>query len=234
MQASAIFARLFIAVKTLDLKVFKKYLDINSDIVFAVKYLVIFLIIVFSIVGGIVVNSKDVVAEENIKVTYTFNPQSNDLYVPIPNREVYTVAEEALGEYEKELAAIEARRKSLEDKIARTLNYLKRVNSPVANEEIATIIVDLSDLNGADYRVLLAIMTIESGSCRQSFAHNCFGYLNGVRYPSYEVAFRDLVPKVSRQYAARYGWDFVALSKAYGQHNWEHHSKNMLKVASSI
>ncbi len=206
----------------------------NEKFVFWGKFFMIFILVTLSIFTSVILNFKTVSAKSEIKIQYDFNSPVSDLYIPEPNREIYTVAEESLAQYNQEQAAIEARRKLLEDKVNRTLSYLRRVGSPVANEEIATIIVDLSDQNGADYRVLLAIMTIESGACRQSFAHNCFGYLNGVRYPSYEVAFRDLVPKISRQYAARYGWDFASLSKAYGQHNWELHSKNMLKVASSI
>ena len=173
-------------------------------------------------------------AQEPTFISYRFERKSTNLYIPPPDHEVSLVAEEDLAIYKEEQAAIEARRKSLEDKINRTMAYLKRVGSPVANLEIATLIVDLSEANKADYRVLLAIMTIESGACRQSFSHNCFGYLNGAKYPSFQAAFQDLVPKVSRQYAAKYGWDFTALSKAYGQHNWQLHSKNMLKVANSI
>lgn len=205
-----------------------------DDLAFWGRYIAVFVFVVFSISASILLNYKKVNAKSEVLIQYDFNSPVSDLYVPAPEREVYTAAEEALAVYNQEQAAIEARRKMLGDKVNRTLAYLKRMNSPVANEQIATILVDLSDQNGADYRVLLAIMTIESGACRQSFAHNCFGYLNGVKYPSYEVAFRDLVPKISRQYAVRYGWDFVSLSKAYGQHNWELHSKNMLKVASSI
>jgi len=194
----------------------------------------VFTIVIFSVIASTFVNYNKANAKSEILIQYDFNSPVSDLYIPVPDREVYTVAEEALAQYNQEQAAVEARRKMLEDKINKTLTHLQRVKSPVANEEIATIIVDLAEQNGADYRVLLAIMVIESGSCRQSFAHNCFGYLNGVKYPSYEVAFRDLVPKISRQYAAKYGWDFVSLSKAYGQHNWELHSQNMLRVASSI
>lgn len=196
--------------------------------------MIVFTVVIFAVITSVFVNYTKANAKSEILIHYDFNSPVSDLYIPVPDREVYAVAEEALAQYNQEQAAIEARRKMLEDKVNKTIAHLQRVKSPVANEEIATIIVDLAEQNGADYRVLLAIMAIESGSCRQSFAHNCFGYLNGVRYPSYEVAFRDLVPKISRQYAARYGWDFTSLAKAYGQHNWELHSKNMLRVASSI
>jgi len=202
--------------------------------VFWSRYFVIFALLISAVISSVFANYNTAVAKQSISLNYDFNTPTNDAYIPKPDRETFAVAQEALTSHQLEQAKLEERRKSLEDKINRTLNYLKRVKSPVANEEIATIIVDLSEQNNADYRVLLAIMTIESGACKQSFAYNCFGYLNGVKYPSYEVAFKNLVPKVSRQYAARYGWDFVALSRAYGQHNWELHSANMLKVASSI
>lgn len=199
-----------------------------------VRYFVIIAILTSTISLGFMPKKNTANANNLYFYKYNFNSPVAKTYIPKPEREVYIEAQENLNQFQEEQAKAEARRKELEDKVNRTLNYLRRVKSPVANEEIATIIVDLSDQNNADYRVLLAIMTIESGSCRQSFSYNCFGYLNGRKYPSFEVAFKDLVPKVSRQYAARYGWDFVALSKAYGQHNWELHSKNMLKVASSI
>lgn len=198
------------------------------------RYFVIFAILISTVSFAFIPEKNTANAENLQSYNYNFTSPSTKTYIPKPEREVYIEAQENLNQFQEEQAKVEARRKQLEEKVNRTLNYLRRVKSPVANEEIATIIVDLADQNNADYRVLLAIMTIESGSCRQSFSYNCFGYLNGKKYPSFEVAFKDLVPKVSRQYAAKYGWDFVALSRAYGQHNWELHSKNMLKVASSI
>lgn len=136
---------------------------------------------------------------------------------------------------ELERIAEEARKaKEREDKIQRLLAYLKKKGSPAATYEIATIVIDKSAANGADWRVVMAIAGAESGFCKQSFWHNCFGYLNGVKYPSYAAAFTDLVPKVSRQYAARYGWDFAALAKAYGQQNWEHSTAVMRKFASEM
>jgi ATP phosphoribosyltransferase regulatory subunit HisZ len=208
----------------------------NTTLRFSIigRYFVVFAIL-FSTISFALIPDKNTASADNIHYyNYNFNSPETKTYIPKPEREVYIEAQVNLNQYQEEQAKAEARRKELEEKVNRTLNYLRRVKSPVANEEIATIIVDLADQNNADYRVLLAIMTIESGSCRQSFSYNCFGYLNGRKYPSFEVAFKDLVPKVSRQYAAKYGWDFVALSRAYGQHNWELHSKNMLKVASSI
>lgn len=198
------------------------------------RYFIVFAILISTISFAFIPEKNTANADNLHFYSYNFNTPVTKTYIPKPDREIYIEAQENLNQFQEEQAKVEARRKELAERVNRTLNFLRRVNSPVANEEIATILVDLSDQNNADYRVLLAIMTIESGSCRQSFSYNCFGYLNGRKYPSYEVAFKDLVPKISRQYAAKYGWDFVALSKAYGQHNWELHSKNMLKVASSI
>lgn len=154
--------------------------------------------------------------------------------VPAPEESRFNLAEAKL-KVEKQKQRAEAKRQAeIQSKVDRTLAYLNKRRSPVANETIARIIVEEAEANSADFRVILAIMTIESSACSQSFWYNCFGYLNGVRYSSYEQAFRDIVPKVSRQYAARYGWDFESLSRAYGQHNWQHHSKNMRAVANSI
>lgn len=197
------------------------------------KYSFIFLIILLTLLLPIF-TPKRLNAHTRTFVQFNFASPVNSLYIPEPDRETYMVAEENLASYNQEIAEIEEQRKIKDEKISKTLAYLEKVKSPVANNNIASIIVELAEENNADYRVLLAIMTIESGACKQSFSHNCFGYLNGVKYPSYEIAFKDLVPKISRQYASRYGWDFVSLSKAYGQHNWELHSKSMLSVANSI
>jgi len=135
---------------------------------------------------------------------------------------------------EKKRAEEERIRKEREEKINRTIAYLKKQKSPVANHEIAGLLVDLSQANSADYRILIAIMGTESGYCRAAFYNNCFGYLNKVKYGSFKSAFQDLVPKISRQYAARYGWNFESLAKAYGQVNWQVGAAKMRKIANSI
>lgn len=144
------------------------------------------------------------------------------------------MATQVKQEDDERKAEEERKRIERENTINNLVNYLARNGSPIATYEYAAMIVDLSAANGADYRVVVAIMGVESGFCRASFWHNCFGYLNGVRYSSYYDAFSDLVPKVSRQYAARYGWNFEALAKAYGQHEWERTSANMRWFASRI
>lgn len=124
-------------------------------------------------------------------------------------------------------------------KIERLLNFLKKQKSPVATREYASQIIDLADANNADFRIIVAIMGVESGFCRvpvkkNGNTFNCFGYLNGVKYASFEDAFNNLIPKIAVQYANKYGWDFVSLAKAYGQHSWEKTSKYMYNWASSI
>lgn len=176
-------------------------------------------------------------AESQTTLAQTQSPlksQQLESLIPPPEETRFRLAEAKLKVLEQEQRAEEIYQAQIQEKVDRTLAYLNKRRSPVANETIARIIVDGAEQYNADYRVLLAIMTIESSACVHSFWYNCFGYLNGVKYSSYEQAFSDIVPKVSRQYAAKYGWDFESLSRAYGQHNWELHSKNMRYIANSI
>gem|GEM_PF-6009996 len=109
-----------------------------------------------------------------------------------------------------------------EDKVKDVIDFLKYHRSPIANYHYADMFIRLSEANGADYRVVLAISGVESGFCIAPHKkYNCFGYLNKVQYSSLDAAMRDLIPKVSRQYARKYGTNFAALAKAYGQHNIE-------------
>lgn len=162
------------------------------------------------------------------------NKNNRSILIEEPNAEVITVVNERQVYYETIKKEQERKAKEREDKIQRVIAFLKKQRSPVANYEIASKIIDYSAANNADFRVVLAIMGVESGFCRQSFWYNCFGYLNGVKYSSYSQAFNDLVPKVSRQYAARFGWNFEALAKAYGQKNWQKTSANMKYFANQI
>lgn len=127
-----------------------------------------------------------------------------------------------------------------EDKLSKILSLLSRNRSPVATREYAIQILDLAEQNDSDHRVIIAIMGVESGFCKAPIrkngtsTYNCFGYLNGVTYPSFTVAFNNLIPKIAKQYANRYGWDFVRLAKAYGQIGWEKTSSNMLYFANQL
>ncbi|MFQ5493403.1 MAG: hypothetical protein ACE5DX_04560, partial [Candidatus Dojkabacteria bacterium] len=157
----------------------------------------------------------------------------SELVTP-PNQADIKVAVKKQRAEERRKAEEERLRREREEKIQRLINFLAANGSPVANHDIANIIITQSEAYGADYRIVTAIMGVESGFCRQSFWYNCFGYLNGVSYSSYYDAFLDLVPKVSSQYAARYGWNFEALAKVYGQHEWERTAANMRWFASRI
>ncbi len=170
-------------------------------------------------------------------------PQKSSLRLSYSHNQLLSKA--TLAEVQEALAikpileAQEKLEKERNDKIERLLNFLKKQKSPVATREYSAQIIDLAEANGADFRIIVAIMGVESGFCRVPLkkngnTYNCFGYLNGVKYASFTDAFNNLVPKISVQYAKRYGWDFVSLAKAYGQHSWEKTSKYMLNWANSI
>ena len=58
-------------------------------------------------------------------------------------RDRYIKAQENLNQFQEEQAKVEARRKQLEEKVNRTLNYLRRVKSPVANEAVSYTHLDV-------------------------------------------------------------------------------------------
>jgi hypothetical protein len=127
-----------------------------------------------------------------------------------------------------------------EDKISRMLRLFSINKSPLATRAYAEQILNLSEQNDADHRIIIAIMGVESGFCKVPMrkngvsTYNCFGYLNGVTYSSFKDAFNNLIPKISKQYANKYGWDFESLAKAYGQIGWEETSANMRYFASQL
>jgi hypothetical protein len=55
-----------------------------------------------------------------------------------------------------------------------------------------------------------------------------------VTYSSFKDAFNNLIPKIAKQYANKYGWDFESLAKAYGQIGWEKTSSDMLYFANQL
>lgn len=102
--------------------------------------------------------------------------------------------------------------------------YLSNQGSPVATPKYAQQIIQVSRENGADYKIIVAIMGVESGFCRVPYKdYNCFGYLNGAQYSSFEHAFGDLIPRIANEYANVYGTDFEAFADAYGIHNLKVH-----------
>ena len=184
-----------------------------------------------------------ILAITNIVQAANIIPQRSSLRLTYSHNELLTKA--TLDEIQEALAikpileAQEKVEKERNDKIERLLNFLKKQKSPVATREYSAQIIDLAEANRADFRIIVAIMGVESGFCRVPLkkngnTYNCFGYLNGVKYASFTDAFNNLVPKISVQYANKYGWDFVSLAKAYGQHSWEKTSKYMYNWASSI
>lgn len=165
-----------------------------------------------------------------IKNTYnTASISTPELNLASLKEAEYKKAEEA-----KRIAELERLQEIRQEQVDRILAFLISKDSPVATEEIAGIIYDQTVIYNADYKIILAIMGVESGFCAQSFNYNCFGYLNGVRYSNFPEAFRDVVPKVASQYAIVYGTDFISLAKAYGIINWEKGAANLSKYYNQI
>jgi len=160
---------------------------------------------------------------------------NNVLVPPVNEDEIKHVNEQKAVLLEQERVA-----NIRQDKINGLVIFLKKWGSPVATNDYAAQIIDLSGKYGADYKVVVAIMGVESGFCRAPLkknggtTYNCFGYLNGAKYSSFTAAFNDLVPKISKQYAARYGWNFEGLAKAYGQIGWEKTSHDMAMFAGQM
>ncbi len=120
-------------------------------------------------------------------------------------------------------------------KINRLVAFLANQGSPVASNYYADLIISLSEDSGADYRIIVSIMGVESGFCSANYKkYNCFGYLNGVQYANFEQAFRRLVPAVAKQYAIPYGTNFEAMLKAYGVHEVDYHCSRMRYYYNSL
>jgi hypothetical protein len=115
--------------------------------------------------------------------------------------------------------------------------YLKRVASPIANEHYASLIIDLANQQGVDFRIIVALIGTESGWCKAPIYYNCFGYLNKVHYTSFDDAFNHLIPKISKQYFIHYGWNLQGFIKAYGQLTDEaayNYSRNMYAITNKL
>ena len=184
-------------------------------------------IIVFGlvfIVIGILANQKtEAETLDSASVLGVTSEQSPEDFVEL-SRPTFTVQSITIAEERKieEIERLEAIKKAAAEKaehVNRINAFLTKQHSPVANTAIAGMLYDYYKSTGTDYKILLAISGVESGFCNASFNYNCFGYLNGAKYSSYENAFTDLIPKVGSQYAAKYGTNFEALAKAYGMLN---------------
>lgn len=100
------------------------------------------------------------------------------------------------------------------EQVRKARDFLAKRNSPMA--PYAEIIVDRARECGGDYRILLAIADAESGSGRKPYLkYNPYGYLNKVRYSSWQSALTDLSCKISKQYIQVYGTDFWRMAKRY-------------------
>ncbi len=198
----------------------------------------------FAILSSITVAgyfSSQVLAEEEVIVTPAVsNPGlffgvNHNVLIPKPVPSEIAAANKLKPKLEEEERIAQER----DTKILALVAFLKKQGSPIANYNNAAQIIDLATKEGADYRIIVGIMGVESGFCRAPYqingnSHNCFGYLNGVKYPSYTAALNALVPKISRQYVLKYGWNLEAFSKAYGEINWQKASSEIRYYASSL
>jgi len=117
------------------------------------------------------------------------------------------------------------------------VEYLTMVNSPINSVHYASLIISLANANGVDYRIVVALMGTESGWCKKPIYFNCFGYLNGAHYTSFDDAFNHLIPKISKQYFIRYGWDFAGFVEEYGQLDpvsAYNYGRNMYSIADKL
>ncbi|MFW5702339.1 MAG: hypothetical protein ACOCXP_00015 [Candidatus Dojkabacteria bacterium] len=121
------------------------------------------------------------------------------------------------------------------EKRDKLVSYLRNQGSPVATDYYASLIIEISEASNTDYKAIVAIMGVESGFCAVPYKrHNCFGYLNGVQYSGFEAAFRDIIPKIARDYTNVYGTNFTALAKAYGIVNYPYHSERMERYYNGL
>ncbi len=193
------------------------------------KIILIFIVIILAIFF-ITLNtpSKHVFAGNDNNFIPTQSKIRNlKISLPVAKIENITKAQNRLQEEQERQAQIEKELLIRKLEIQKINNFLKKYKSPLVNTKIPELIYDLSKENNTDYRLILAISGVESGFCIADFNYNCLGYLNGKKYTSWDQAFRDLIPKISRQYTNKYKTNFTELAKAYGMINWEHGAGKM-------
>lgn len=143
-----------------------------------------------------------------------------------PNSEVILLDETLIDSAKK--------RYSQEEQVDHLFSYLNRQNPRVFSKEIVRIIVSESNRFGADYRLVAAIMGKESGFCNANYKlYNCFGYLNGVQYGSYEEAFKVLTPRIA-SIVARHGWNTMGIANEYKPVDRQGWSTKVHAIASKI
>ncbi len=157
-----------------------------------------------------------------------------EITLPQANVENIAKAKRKLAEEQRRQEEIEKKLAIRQREIDKINRFLKKQGSPLVGTEIPALLYDLAQENNSDYKILLAISGVESGFCSADFSYNCFGYMNKRKYTSWEEAFRDLVPKISRQYVNRYNTDFVSLAKAYGVVNWEYGAQKLQRYYSEL
>lgn len=125
-------------------------------------------------------------------------------------------------------------RESQQAQIDHLYSFLYRQNPGVFSRSIVSIIVQESNRYGADYRIVAAIMGKESGYCNANYKlYNCFGFLNGVQYGSFEEAFRNLTPQIAR-IVARHGWNTMGIANEYRPVDRKGWADKVYKMASEI
>ncbi|KKQ36123.1 MAG: hypothetical protein US52_C0008G0022 [candidate division WS6 bacterium GW2011_GWA2_37_6] len=206
---------------------------LRITLVFFITLSVIAYLSVNVLASGQTTSSKSFLSGQEDVLTKNDEPVISEIQAPV--YEEVKIAEKRKVDEEQRLAEVQKKLAIRQDHINRINNFLIRKRSPVANTNIAEILYDLSVQYGGDYKTLLAITGVESGFCAASFSYNCFGFLNGKKYGSYEQAFRDIVPKVIKNYLHRYGsTNFVSIAKSYGMVNWEKGSSNLAMYYSQV
>jgi hypothetical protein len=162
---------------------------------------------------------------DSVKLESELSEESD--YKPTLSEEIQSRQENIESFYSK-LSEDYNKELNLRSEVLNLVAYLRAQGSPVATYDYARQIITTSRSYGADYKILVAIMGVESGFCNANYkVYNCFGYLNGVQYGSYSQAFAALIPKISVQYANVYQTNFRAFAEAYGIHNVDHHTKRL-------
>lgn len=94
------------------------------------------------------------------------------------------------------------------------------VDSPLNSEKL----IQISESNNIDYRLLVAIAGVESGFCRNgqfpSSSHNCFGWggTHLIHFSSYEEAYEHIGKSLARHYELS---DIDSIAKKYNPGSWE-------------
>ena len=177
--------------------------------------------------------------------TQVMSPVTDNTYADNTDNAIFTIINadismtsinDLYNSVESKVAVIEAAQ-TRQKRIDKLVEYLASVHSPIATEHYATLIMDLAEANNVDYRIVVALMGTESGWCKAPIHYNCFGYLNGVEYESFDDAFNHLIPKIAQQYWVRYGWDLVGFIMDYGRIDQEYairYAGNMRAIINKL